>query len=75
VPTRKVFIDSRQDPYPPELVGEHLRVEATGDYHELFRRHSIRCAFIPANSLLAQRLSADDWQPLYKDASWVVLAR
>jgi hypothetical protein len=74
VPGRKVFIDSRQDPYPVELMREHIRVETTGDYEETFDRHSIRCAFGPRNSLLTRRLAADEWRPLYEDANWVVLA-
>ena len=75
VPDRKVFIDSRQDPYPPELVREHIQVEASGDYEETFRRHSIRCAFVPADSVLTRRLTADHWQSLYKDEKWAVLAQ
>jgi hypothetical protein len=70
-----VFIDSRQDPYPIEFVQEHMRVEASGDYEEMFRRHSIRCAFIPADSLLTRRLAADHWRTLYRDGRWAVLAR
>jgi hypothetical protein len=73
VPERRVFIDSRQDPYPVELMREHIRVETTGDYGELFARYSIRCAFIPRETVLARRLSADGWFRLYQDAWWVVM--
>jgi hypothetical protein len=74
-PSRKVFIDSRQDPYPPELMQEHMRVEASGEYEPTFSRYSIRCAFLPAQSLLAQRLMSERWTDLYRDDNWVVLAR
>jgi hypothetical protein len=74
-PDRKVFMDSRQDPYPPDLVQEHIRAETSGDYRELFRRYAIRCSFTPANSPLARRLTADEWRPVYRDERWVVLAR
>jgi len=74
VPERKVFIDSRQDPYPPELMREHIRIETSGDYEEAFHRHAIRCAFGPTNSLLTRRLAENQWQPLYRDANWTVLA-
>jgi hypothetical protein len=73
VPGRKVFIDNRQDPYPPELMREHIRVETTGEYQDLFNRYSIRCAFIPRQTVLAQRLTSDGWTPLYQDAIWAVL--
>jgi hypothetical protein len=75
VPDRKVFIDSRQDPYPPELVREHIRVETSGEYADMFRRYSIDCALVPSESLLARRLTADRWRPLYRDTAWSVLAR
>ena len=75
VPGRKVFIDSRQDPYPPELVREHIRVEETGDYRELFARHAIECAFVPRETLLARRLATDGWVPLHQDGLWAVLVR
>jgi hypothetical protein len=73
-PSRRVFIDSRQDPYPPELMQEHIRIERSGDYEETFRRYSIRCAFLPTESLLTERLTNAHWAPLYKDPTWIVLA-
>lgn len=72
MPERNVFIDNRQDPYPAELMREHIRVETTGDYGDLFARYSIRCAFLPRETLLARRLTADGWSPLYQDAVWLV---
>jgi hypothetical protein len=74
-PRQKVFIDSRQDPFPPELIREHLRVERSGDYEALFRRYSIRCAFVPADSIVARRLTAGLWHDRYRDPNWVVLAQ
>ena len=68
-----VFIDSRQDPYPVELMREHIRIETTGEYADVFARYSIRCAFLPRDTLLATRLSADGWEPLYQDSFWAVL--
>jgi hypothetical protein len=74
VPERKVFIDSRQDPYPPDLVKAHIRLESSGDYEETFNRYGIRCAFIPIRSVLAERLAAAHWSRLYQDSYWIVLA-
>jgi hypothetical protein len=75
VPQRKVFIDSREAPYPPELMMEHIRLERSGDYEETFRHYSIGCAFLPADSMLASRLTAARWRQTYADQRWVVLQK
>ena len=74
VPDRKVFMDGRQDPFPPELVLEHIRME-TGeeDFRQVFARHNIHCAYLPSYSATAQRLLRAGWQPLYRDADWLLL--
>jgi hypothetical protein len=73
-PDRKVFLDGRQDPYPPDLVLEHIRMETgRGDYRPVFSRHGIRCAYLPTVSPTATELSASGWKTLYRDAHWVVL--
>jgi hypothetical protein len=70
---QKVFIDGRQDPYPPSLLVEQKQVERTGNYAELFRTHSIRCAFVPTGTVVAARLQHDGWITRYADAQWRVL--
>ena len=72
---QKVFLDSRQDPFPSDLVRAHIRADETGDYEDLFDRFSIRCAFVPAASPMAQRLTANGWQHRYEGLGFVVLAR
>ena len=72
---QKVFLDSRQDPFPSELVHAHIRADETGDYEDLFARFAIRCAFVPARSPMAERLTADGWQHRYEGRGFVVLAR
>ena len=73
-PERRVFLDGRQDPYPPELVLEHIRMEtATGDYHTVFAEHGIHCAYLPAVSPVARHLRAAGWTRLYDDSTWLVL--
>jgi hypothetical protein len=74
-PDRRVFIDGRQDPYPPEFVGEHIRAETSGDYERLFERYDIRCAFLPETSPVARRLREDGWNPRYDDGQWLVLVK
>ena len=74
VPDRLVFMDGRQDPFPPALVLEHIRMETgNGEFRDVFSRHNIHCAYLPAHSPTAGRLASAGWTTLYRDASWVVL--
>ena len=74
-PQHKVFLDGRQDPYPPELVLEHIQIETTGaDHSRLFARHDIRCAYLPVTSPTAVRLAATGWTTLYRDGDWAVFS-
>jgi len=70
---RAVFLDSRQDPFPPALVHAQIAAERSGEYRSLFDRYAIRCAFVPATSLVSQRLEADGWRALYSGPTWAVL--
>ena len=72
---RKVFIDNRQDPFPPELVLEHIEVERTGDYHAMFDRYDIGCSLTLAGSPLAIRLKQDGWREIDATALWKVYRR
>ena len=72
LPERKVFLDSRQDPYPAKLVTAQIEAEASGDYQTLFDRYAIRCAFVGAYSPIARRLHTDGWRTLYTNRSWSV---
>ena len=73
VPEKRVFVDSRQDPYPTAFVQEGAAVERGAPYAPLFRRYGIRCAFLPAGDALAARLHGDGWRTQYADAQWTVL--
>jgi hypothetical protein len=70
----KVFLDGRQDPYPVDLVKHQVQVERSGDFEPLFRRYDIRCAYLPAESLIGARLAEAGWKTLFRDARWAVLA-
>ena len=69
-----MFLDSRQDPYPPSLILEQVRVESTGDFADLFGRYGVRCAFVPAGSQVASRLREAGWHSRFLDRRWAVLA-
>jgi hypothetical protein len=74
-PERKVFLDGRQDPYPPSLIKEQMLVETSGDFERLFARYDVRCAYVPAASAVSGRLVRAGWTPLFRDSVWAVLAR
>jgi hypothetical protein len=72
---RKVFIDSRQDPFPKEFVLDQLRVEETGDYASTFSRYAISCALTRDGSLLSLRLEQEGWRPHRGAPPWTVYSR
>ncbi len=73
-PERRVFMDGRQDPFPPALVLEHIQMETvTGDFREAFSRHNIHCAVLPTVSPTTKQLLTAGWTTLYRDAAWAVL--
>jgi hypothetical protein len=69
---RPVFMDSRQDPFPEEMVLDQIRLEATGDYEETFGRYAIRCALVLEGSPLSQRLASDGWHAHPAGPGWIV---
>jgi len=75
-PEHRVFVDGRQDPYSADFVLEHIRIETgRSDFHNLFARWAIRCAYLPVASPTASILARDGWKTRYRDAGWVVLSR
>jgi hypothetical protein len=75
VPERKVFLDSRQDPYPASLIESHIQAERSGNYQALFSRYQIECALTRTGTPLADRLLSDGWHTRYADMTWQVLSR
>lgn len=76
LPGRKVFIDNRQDPYPPDLLHAAHDVETTGRYKELFQRYGIRCAVVPAGGATSRALARDaEWTRSGGDAALRVFVR
>jgi hypothetical protein len=72
---RKVFLDSRQDPFPPDLVLGHIALERTGEYRPLFDRYDIGCALSIGGSPLAQALERDGWTSRDAGGGWKVFER
>lgn len=59
LPGRRVFIDSRMEAYPVDLLRRSREADLRGDYVQLFRDYRIRCAVTTSDSLLRQRLASD----------------
>jgi hypothetical protein len=74
-PGRRVFVDSRQDPYPLPFLLDAIRVEQGAPHQELFARWGIRCALLPVDSPLLAQLRDARWRPLHLDDQFVVMGR
>lgn len=74
-PERKVFCDSRQDPYPLDLLQQTIRAQQTSDYRELFDRHGFRAAILEPHWPLGRRLREDGWRETCRDRDWLILER
>lgn len=74
VPERKVFIDSRQDPYPLDFLLQAIHAQRTGDHEVLFRRYGIRSAAVGPADPVGLRLLRRGWHKVYADARWLILS-
>ena len=75
-PTKPVFVDGRQDPFPLQHLLDALAVErGRAPYRPLFDRWNIRCVFLSVGSPTLAALDRDGgWVTRYRDASWAVLS-
>jgi len=73
VPERRVFSDTRQDPYPLAITRETSSIEHGGPYREAFARYGVRCAILPVKSQAVARLGGDGWLTRFRDDEWTVL--
>jgi len=75
VPSKPVFVDSRQDPFPVSLVQEAVQVERTGVYRQAFDARRIGCAVLPPESPAVTALQRDGWRTILADSRVVVLEK
>ena len=73
VPGQPVFLDSRQDPYPPDLIRAQREARTPEALRALLRRYRIRCAALEPGSFESSALTGDGWAIRYRDARWVVM--
>jgi hypothetical protein len=76
LPSRRVFIDSRMNAYPLELLQRSRDADLYGNYTDLFRDYGIGCAVVSKESPLEQRLTLDrTMRPVYADRERAVFQR
>jgi hypothetical protein len=76
VPERRVFVDSRMEAYPLQLLRRSRDVDLGGDHRALFSDYRIGCAIVTTGSALGARLSSDpSFETLYSDSGRTVLAK
>ena len=75
LPDRKVFVDSRQDPFPREFIEAHIYVERSGQYKPLFARYGIACALTVRETPLDVSLRKDGWQVQGAAQNWRLYRR
>jgi hypothetical protein len=75
VPERRVFVDSRIEAYPLDLLRQSRAADVLGVYDEPFNRYGIKCAVVGTGSRMDERLRADTrFARVYSDASRSVFA-
>jgi hypothetical protein len=72
---RPVFMDSRQDPFPAEMIMAHIDVERSGDYKVLFAAYDIGCSLSLEGSPLGHSLRRDGWREADAGGGWKVYHR
>ena len=59
LPSRSIFVDSRMNAYPLDLLKQSREADLHGEYLHVFREYGIRCAVVATDSPLAHRLEND----------------
>ena len=76
LPSRPVFVDSRMNAYPLDLLKQSRDADLRGEYVQVFREYGIRCAVVATDSPLAHRLEHDHAMArTYADGQRIVFER
>jgi hypothetical protein len=71
-PKTRVFIDSRQDPYPIKLLQETIEVQRGGEFAEFFSGFGFTTAVVEPQMPLARALVASGWSLAAKSPAFSV---
>ncbi len=75
-PEYKVFIDGQTDFYGEALTREYEQVMFVLDgWEDVLEKYDVSWVIIPANSILADELTEQGWQELYRDATTMILKK
>lgn len=73
LPERRIFVDSRMDAYPTDLLARSRRADLFGDYQGLFREFNFNCALVNTTSLMHDGLLTDaSMRVAYTDPEYTV---
>ena len=73
LPERRIFVDSRIDAYPTDLLARSRRADLFGDYQGLFREFNFNCALVTTTSLMHDGLLTDSsMRVAYTDPEYTV---
>jgi hypothetical protein len=73
VPEQKVFLDSRQDPYPDRLLREQREATTPATLRDLLTRYQVRCAVLEPGAAEVRALGGLGWTESYGDGQWAVM--
>ena len=72
-PKTKVFIDSRQDPYPIKLLQQTIEVQLTGEFTQFFSGFGFTKAVVEPHMPLAHALVKSRWSVAARAPAFLVL--
>jgi len=73
LPDRRIFVDSRIDAYPTDLLARSRRADLFGDYQGLFREFNFNCALVATTSLMHDGMLTDSsMRVAYTDPEYTV---
>ena len=73
LPERRIFVDSRIDAYPTDLLARSRKADLFGDYQGLFREFNFNCALVTTTSLMHDGLLTDSsMRVAYTDPEYTV---
>jgi hypothetical protein len=74
-PTHKTFVDSVSDVSGEVTLEYETVITLAPGWQEILRKYAVDWVIIPADSMLAEQLTAQGWHLRYVDATAVILQK